>query len=204
MIIGSNADEFRYCSLYYDDLDDIIFDWLKANNQVANAAAIDLDKVDLEVLKKKYYDLKSDMDSSEKAFQFAHDFLFRMPNIRMAELQSLHNDVWMYYFTWASSIDNVGAGHAVELAFVFHNLHRTEYTGDDQPVALADRIQASWAGFAAEGNPNHADIPEWEKYNTETRKTMLIGEDWFLASDFGRKERMLFHPYLENIENRSN
>ena len=35
-------------------------------------------------------------------------------------------------------------------------------------------IQASWAAFAATGNPNNELIPHWEKYSADNRQTMEL------------------------------
>ena len=39
---------------------------------------------------------------------------------------------------------------------------------------LVKAIQASWAAFAATGNPNNETIPHWEKYSAANRQTMEL------------------------------
>ena len=92
LVIGSNADEFRYWKLYYEDLDEIIFDWILENNRVANAAATaDLSVTEIEPLFKEYSGLKKDLSEIDKSYEFANDFLFRMPNIKLADRITSYN-----------------------------------------------------------------------------------------------------------------
>ena len=39
---------------------------------------------------------------------------------------------------------------------------------------LVKIVQASWAAFAATGNPDNEFIPHWEKYTADNRQTMEL------------------------------
>lgn len=90
------------------------------------------------------------------------DFYYRVPAQRIAALagewaQSAHR----YEFGWASPQwqGRLGAAHAVELPFVFGNLHTAqgqEFTGAAPPADLAQAMHQSWAGFARQGDPGWA------------------------------------------------
>jgi para-nitrobenzyl esterase len=115
----------------------------------------------------------------------------------MAEDQSGHGDTYMYFFKWPSSIGGMGACHAVELAFVFHNVSgpATIYTGPNPPKGLADMVQDAWVNFAKTGNPG-TDRVKWPKYDKKTRATMFIDKDkWETVNDPGSEDRKL----LEDI-----
>ncbi|WP_010465191.1 carboxylesterase/lipase family protein [Acidovorax radicis] len=107
------------------------------------------------------------------------DFYYRVPAQRIAALasewaQSAHR----YEFGWASPQwqGRLGAAHAVELPFVFGNLHTTqgqEFTGVAPPANLAQAMHQSWASFARQGDPGWAryggDTPWVQHFNTASR-----------------------------------
>ncbi len=47
----------------------------------------------------------------------------------------------------------------------------------------------SWIAFARTGNPSHKGIPEWPKYDTEKRSTMILGKEIKVVDDPFGKER---------------
>jgi para-nitrobenzyl esterase len=44
--------------------------------------------------------------------------------------------------------------------------------------------------IAQTGNPSHSGIPEWPKYNTEKRSTMILGKEIKVVDDPYGKERI--------------
>ncbi|MFJ9543274.1 carboxylesterase/lipase family protein [Streptomyces sp. NPDC101225] len=93
---------------------------------------------------------------------------------------------YAYEFGWRSTAfdDALGACHCVELPFVFD---RTEIAalhgehallGPDRPAhSIASRMHASWVSFVEHGDPG------WEPYNSRSRATMHIDEEWQLAHE---------------------
>jgi para-nitrobenzyl esterase len=91
-----------------------------------------------------------------------------------------HDQVYAYRFDWDdggsllfSDIEFLlGAGHAVEIPFVFNRfemfgpldnaLFRAENAEDR--AALAQAMGAYWGGFAADGAPGGAGLPDWPVY----------------------------------------
>lgn len=128
------------------------------------------------------------------------DRTFRIPAIRLAEQQvAMGARVWMYRFDWSTSVLNglLGACHALEIPFVWDNLHQKgvrAFTGDSplrQP--LADRIHSAWILFAQHGDPNTPVLPEWAAYNLEQRTTMIFDETCWIAHDPQGDERRLWN-----------
>ena len=39
---------------------------------------------------------------------------------------------------------------------------------------LSKEIARAWAAFARNGNPNHRGLPQWDRYNSSTRTTMVF------------------------------
>lgn len=91
------------------------------------------------------------------------DYYYRVPAQRIATLASqwARGGVHQYEFCWASPLwhGRLGAAHAVELPFVFNNLHTPqglEFTGSAPPTGLAGTMHQAWAQFALHGAPGWA------------------------------------------------
>ena len=73
--------------------------------------------------------------------------------------------VYAYYFTWQTPVLDVlpGAWHTADLQFCFDNTQRCEQGTGNTPEAhaLAKKMAASWAAFAATGNPSIPGLA-WE------------------------------------------
>ena len=124
-----------------------------------------------------------------------HDFIMILPMTRLAEKQAANNpNTYLYRFQWkvprsflSSDSEDVGAIHSLELPFVFGTLNLDWVPGGrkllmtqsqrDQAQALANSMMSAWTNFARNGNPNGADVPTWNVYNTTTRPTMLWKND---------------------------
>jgi len=137
-------------------------------------------------------------ESAQKVLDaFLTDFEFHISAIRTAEAQSVQNpNTFMYLFTWPSSfMDGLfGSFHTLEIPFVFGMLDDPFWkilseTGEEAKK-LSENIMDSWIAFARTGNPSHGGIPEWPKYNTEKRSTMLLGKEIKVVDDPYGKERM--------------
>jgi para-nitrobenzyl esterase len=128
---------------------------------------------------------------------FLTDFEFRIAAIRTAEAQSIQNpNTYMYLFTWPSPIMGgiFGSFHTLEIPFVFGMLDDPIWgkfagAGEEEVKKLSEKIMDSWIAFARTGNPSHSGIPEWPKYNTEKRSTMILGKEIKAVDDPYGKER---------------
>lgn len=88
----------------------------------------------------------------------------------------------MYRFDYPDPSANSGLGacHAVELPFVFDNLHCSSVrarVGDNPSQAVADRTHAIWVGFA------RGEEPGWPAYRSPERTVGLLGEKVEVAQD---------------------
>jgi para-nitrobenzyl esterase len=127
------------------------------------------------------------------------DLVFRMPAIRLLERQSTFNaDCYSYLFTMRSNSfgGGLGASHVMEIPFVFDNLDRPGvalFTGDPPGAPqLAQRMHRAWGAFARSGDPNHADLPAWPRYDTARRATMEFGTTCGVIDDPMGEERLLW------------
>ena len=131
------------------------------------------------------------------------DTMFRVPSIRLAEMQSKNQpDTYMYMFTYPSPIrdGSLGSIHAIEIPFVFGTLDMTRELlifpdSNEETEGLSGKMMDSWISFARHGNPNHEEIPHWDKYG-ENRATMMLGKEVKLENDPYGKERAVWDDIL--------
>lgn len=142
--------------------------------------------------------LQTDKEDLWAKTEFCNDIGFRVPSIVAA---SNHADAggmsYMYYFAKESTQEYMGACHASELAYVFHNTEEELFTGavDEK---LADKICDAWANFARTGDPSTEDV-QWTPYDSDARNTMMIGNDCSMEMqpDPLTEQRELTEPLLE-------
>ncbi len=131
------------------------------------------------------------------------DRVFRIPAIRMAEAQSLHQpeNTFMYLFEYASTAfdGRLGACHALEIPFVFDNLHKRGIellTGPEPPQSVAAAMHGAWISFARTGSPVHDGVPDWPAYDRQRRATIHFGVPCHLEDDPGAAERRAWSELL--------
>ena len=128
------------------------------------------------------------------------EFVFRIPAIQLAEAQSaLGTSVHMYRFDWKSPAfgGRLGAAHALELPFVWNRLDLPMspiLLGDKlhQLQNLATAMHATWVQFICTGDPNGGGLPDWPRYNTERRTTLIIDRESYVAEDPAGTARKLW------------
>lgn len=186
LMIGTNADEWRYW-VNEMGLEPMTEDTVEENlaryeevvaedhKTAAYEAASEEDKANLDA----FYQLDQikELDEIWQNTELANETAFRMASIEMASLHSeAGGNTYMYYFDVPSdNFDFIGACHASECAYVFHNEEETAFSGTVD-VELADQICAAWVNFAKTGDPN-TDDNAWTKYDTADRNTMVITAD---------------------------
>lgn len=136
-----------------------------------------------------------------KLTEFYNEMLFRLPAMEQAVLHAQHgNRVYTYYWTHPGADPTIGACHAMELAYVFRNLHETIYTGGHVSEELADTVQEMWANFARCGDPS-TERSHWDLYDLPDRKTMILGEQVTMVEDFKADQRHLLEKLLPHYLN---
>jgi len=84
--------------------------------------------------------------------------------------------------------------HTMDIPFVFENyeMAAVEVGSGPELKPLGDRMAGAWVAFAQTGNPSHALIPRWPVYDTTTRATMVINNDWSVVNDpYGEEKAVL-------------
>jgi para-nitrobenzyl esterase len=116
--------------------------------------------------------------------------------VKMARLKHELNaaPAYAYYFTWQTPIlDGIpGAWHTADLQFCFDNTKRCEQGTGNTPEAqaLGKKMAASWAAFAATGNPSIPGL-RWEPTNSETNRTMIWDNQCRMADDLDGEARKI-------------
>lgn len=128
-------------------------------------------------------------------FALVTDMMFKIPHIRVSDLQSRHVQVWMYRFDWTSHVsDDLGACHAIELPFVLRTFESpTSYqiVGPEPPMKLSDTMMDAWIAFIRKGSPGTPGLP-WPAYDSQRRATMIFNVESRVRDDPDRDVRMLY------------
>jgi para-nitrobenzyl esterase len=171
VLVGTNTDEYNFFLVPPGTIDVIGENALVRLSQAYNFP--------LEETLAIYRDLHPGASPGELYSALATDWFFRVPAIRLAEARVAHGEAaYMYEFAWRSPQlgGRLGSCHALELAFVFDNLHQEAnrgLVGANAPQIVADTMHSAWVAFAQHGNPG------WSRYDLERRATMrfdLISE----------------------------
>jgi para-nitrobenzyl esterase len=81
---------------------------------------------------------------------------------------------YLYYFSRVPPTPvgtALGAYHASEIAYVFHHVTSTQ----EVDRKLSDAMTRYWVNFAAAGDPNGKDLPEWPAYSAKKELAMGLG-----------------------------
>jgi para-nitrobenzyl esterase len=85
------------------------------------------------------------------------DSYFRLPAYAVAQARPA--PTFVYEFAWPSPASDLGCCHALEIGFVFDNLHaegNEELAGPNPPQELATLMHQTWITFARTGEPGWA------------------------------------------------
>ena len=180
LIIGTNADELPIFSGGFISsksmqaiVKKMIAKKIRTDNSLSKAELRDLVEV-----YQKYYPYPQFPKYSEYD-GILTDIIFWFKSIKMAELHGGVNKVYFYTFNYKSPKIGV-TPHVFELPFVFGNLNTKDIAeqfqleGNEQEITLSNQTMDAWINFARNGNPNHAELPEWYAYDKIKRTTMIF------------------------------
>ncbi|MCX4547143.1 carboxylesterase family protein [Streptomyces sp. NBC_01565] len=131
------------------------------------------------------------------------DDLFRMPGLALAERRAARKrPVWAYQFDLPTPAHGgrLAAAHCLELPFVFDNFDKWSQapflTGLDPRIreGLASTMHAAWISFVRTGDPNHHAMPNWPRYDRDSRTTMSLDTVTTATGDLAGYWRRLHQP----------
>jgi para-nitrobenzyl esterase len=106
--------------------------------------------------------------------------------------------VYFYLLDWETPVQGGKylVPHALDIGFVFDNVARSESMSGIGPEQqkIADSMSEAWLAFARSGDPNHAGLPNWPKYDALTKATMIFDVTSHVVNDPRAAERELFRP----------
>lgn len=172
MIIGTTSDETRPLmgEAAFSLTEDKLAEFVQESLAVSKITALRLVN--------EYRSLHA--SPSDAYFAITTDHLVRMAAVRQAEKKITLNAaaVYMYQFAWKVPAfeGKYGAAHGIDLPFTFANTDEAPGLGadTDELAALASKISSSYVKFAHSGNPNHADLPQWNPYLADKREVMIF------------------------------
>ena len=204
IVIGSNEDEWNYFkedsegeteaekfNAWVTEMEDMYKEAYEGADEKGKAALEELIRYEESIVPEEYAG-----DAKVKAALAKSGFVsetWRYEILDFADrLADAGGDVRTYLWKVRSTRDDMykSAVHATELAYVFNNLEDGMYAGVVDPETAA-KVQESWTNFAKTGDPSIAGAT-WNKYNTDTRDTMVIDKGkWECVSDPSKIAREL-------------
>jgi para-nitrobenzyl esterase len=190
LLIGTNAEEMRY----WTALDSSPID-LQSEASLQSRLANTFGPQAKDIFDVYRNDCAS---SSDAVLQLIGDVVFRMPSIRLAELNTARQSTYVYLFTYRSPTKGptgveYGSLHGLEVAFVFHvdSSMGYSYVGPKGSwTHLSDQMMDAWIRFARAGDPNGTGLPNWPRYETQQHLTMEFGPHSVVAVDpYGAERR---------------
>lgn len=146
LLIGTNTEEFRLFLVPPGTIDLITAEALPfvASAIGAGQAVID-----------RYQANRTDASPGDIFAALVTDKFFRLPALAVAQARSGGPAATYFYeFNWGNP--PIGAGHSLEIPFVFDNLARAaddQVIGENPPQDLADTMNSAWVAFATTANP---------------------------------------------------
>jgi len=126
------------------------------------------------------------------------DQQFRIPNVRVAEIQHrLGARAFSYLFTWESAQPGLGACHGLDVGFVFNNLEPGFHGSGAAAERLVSQMQDAWIAFARSGDPSCDSIGKWPLYGN-SRQTMILGKDSHVEAAPYEEERRIWDAVPNN------
>ena len=163
IIIGTNRDEWRESMKQ------------NATPQDVEDAAARLSRLDPEAALAAVADEPDLVRALDRLF--TADFML-CPSLATAKLSTAAgNPAWAYYFSRArddAGGRKMGAYHGAEYPYIF-GVHDDYMTTNAVDVALTEAMQAYWVRFAATGDPNGGNQPDWPQHAQPGYRVQELG-----------------------------
>ncbi|MBR0474899.1 MAG: carboxylesterase/lipase family protein [Erysipelotrichaceae bacterium] len=96
----------------------------------------------------------------------------------LAKAKANKAPVYNYIFAYESTLyGGMMSQHTSEVPFALCNTVYDESLCSEYTSKLESEVSAAWVSFASNGDPNNECIPEWKKFDTENRYTMILSKD---------------------------
>ena len=178
LLLGSNADE----SMLF------VPDPAAAAQPIPQAALSNMLAADFAALEAEYARTLPALEAAQRHWRMLTAEEYWIPTLRVAEAQvGAGGTAWMYRYDMPATAGGF-AGHAVhagELASVW-----------SRPGAVLPALHDAWVRFIGGGAPGAAGLPDWPRFDTATRATMIFDAAPHIATDPRGAERRLWAAAL--------
>lgn len=143
-----------------------------------------------------HFPADNDEVAAESQLELGSLSLFGLQLWKWANMQNENggSDIFMYHFTkevpYNENQRSYGAFHTGEVPYAYYTLDMSDRPWTDSDRYLSDVMSDYWVNFAKNGDPNHAELPEWEPFTNESYQTNILGD----------KIRMATIPSLERLK----
>jgi para-nitrobenzyl esterase len=198
MIIGNTHDETR--AFLGSDEANFTVGWDALAARLAPNLRVDIDP---EMVIAEYRRLYPAYSPSEVLFAASTASRSWRAAVIEAELRAKQGSpAWVYQLDFPSPDARLRAMHTLDIPLVFDNTAAKGSKTGDGPEArrLAEQMSRAFIAFAHTGDPNHAGLPRWERYELPRRQTMIFDATSRMADDPRGAERELFArvPFIQS------
>jgi para-nitrobenzyl esterase len=144
--------------------------------------------------------------------RLVHDMFFAGPVLTQARTHTkVTSPVWLYHFTRVPPTDlgaTMGSHHAAELVYVFGTMTPKQTSPKEAPLGLttegdwtetdrqlSEAMMQYWVRFAATGNPNRGELPQWTEFNESTNYHLVLGDQVEESTELHDPEATIFTAY---------
>ena len=141
-----------------------------------------------ETLIARYREIYPDVPASTLWTAITSDQAMWVPALRIAEAHQSHQPAtYMYRFDWPAADSDMGSPHGIDIPFPFDTIDVDGWDdfidGPERAHLLAKAIQHAWAAFAHSGDPTSPNLPTWNRFDPNSRATMILGPRSRLVHD---------------------
>jgi para-nitrobenzyl esterase len=96
----------------------------------------------------------------------------------MVQCASGKNPVYLYYFSHVPpGLPDYGAFHSAEFGYALKTLWLWDRPFTAYDYQLSESMSSYWVNFAATGNPNGSELPDWKPFDPATKQVMIFGDE---------------------------
>ncbi len=133
---------------------------------------------------------------NEKLVYALADTMFRNSTVRILDAAAqAGGDVFSWMCAYENPDDTLGfrATHAIELPFIWNWIGNPggvpTMAGPNAPADLGVAMRAYWVAFAKDGAPRAAGEPDWPRYATTSRSTLILDTERSIQNDYDGEVR---------------
>jgi para-nitrobenzyl esterase len=156
---------------------------------------LDTDEATIDRIVRDYQAAAASSDPSSLMIAITTDQIFKRStyDIAVRWAASARAPVYAYVFAWETPIEGgrMRSPHTVEVPFVFGTVDAAPGcvgTGTDLN-GMSNMMMSVWATFARTGNPTVAELPQWDPYDGDGQKMMILNVESRLERDPGAATR---------------